>query len=150
MSLGSLVYILSTTVLNCTICFQILMTDLVPVTHKMDGLRIIKIGLAQIKIKRLSAKQVKKSSKKILKERANGCKLVDLVCTKGFFLYKSGQTCKKRAIRLFVYHLILFGNPVKCDQMPPNEAKHKGLLLMYRAVYTSNGTLPKSGQRHIG
>ena len=55
----------------CTIiCFSILMIDLVLVTHKKNELRIAKpIKLAQIRIKRLSGRQVKKVQKKILKSK---------------------------------------------------------------------------------
>ena len=43
---------------------------MVPVTHKKNELRIAKpIKLAQIRIKRLSGRQVKKVQKKILKSK---------------------------------------------------------------------------------
>ena len=59
--------------------------------------------------------------------------LADLVCTKGFFLYKRLSKAAKRkkcAIQLLVDFLFTVWKLVKCGQMKPNKTKCEGLLLM--------------------
>ena len=61
--------------------------------------------------------------------------LTDLVCTKGFFLYKrlskAAKRKKKCAIQLLVDFLFTVWKLVKCGQIKPNKTKCEGLLLSY-------------------
>ena len=57
-------------------------------------------------------------------------KLVDLVCTKGFFLYKCGQISDKCAALLLGLLFVTLWTHGKHGQMQSNDAKRKGLLLM--------------------
>ena len=71
----------------------------------------------------MDAKQVKKEWKKSEKKSKRTSKLADLVCTKGFFLYKSGQISKKHAIRLLVTSCLLFVTVCKLGEMQSNGTK---------------------------
>ena len=67
---------------------------------------------------------------KVKKNRENPEKLADLVCTKGFYLYKRlSKAAKQKKVSystscyLFIYCLELFenwSNAIKCNQIKPN------------------------------
>jgi hypothetical protein len=57
-------------------------------------------------------------------------KLVDLVCTKGFLLYKSGQMSKSVSCSLFVYYCYY----LEIDQMRSNATKHGQMRMSFADV----------------
>lgn len=75
-----------------------------------------------------SKKKMRKSAKKCEKIPKSTKKLVDLVCTKGFLLYKSEQkrtSAAKTFLGTFGLLFITIWKSIKCDQMRPNAAKRK-------------------------
>ena len=76
-------------------------------------------------------------------------KLADLVCTKEFFLYKSGQISNKCESDFLVCYLFLLATVWTRDkrgQMPPNDTKRKWLLLM-QIMVAAQGSSTHCGLR---
>ena len=75
-----------------------------------------------------------KKKKEMQKMQKRASKLADLVYTKEFFLYKSGQISNKCESDFLVCYLFLLATVWTRDkrgQMPPNDTKRKWLLLMW-------------------
>ena len=88
--------------------------------------RFLTFGATFLYLKSIFSWNGYKRKKKCKKMQKRTSKLADLVCTKEFFLYKSGQISNKCESDFLVCYLFLLATVWTCDkhgQMPPNDTK---------------------------